>query len=126
MSTDPVSTPPGLPTERTALAWQRSALSLAGVSVVVARITYEAVGPLALVVLAIGLGHTAVLFATSQRHYRERSGMPAAPRGARLARVNRVALRPWSAGVHSALLSVQVVLLGVCVLADVLTHAPAT
>lgn len=107
---------PGLQPERTALAWQRSALSLAGVSAVVARLTYGVVGPLAVVVLATGLAHTAVLFATSQRHYRVRLGMPA----------TRAALRPWAAGVHSALLSAQVVLLGVCVLAAVLTQAPAT
>ena len=40
---------PGLQPERTALAWQRTGLALAGASVVVARLTFSTVGVLAVV-----------------------------------------------------------------------------
>lgn len=99
---------PGLQPERTALAWQRSALSLAGASAIVARLTFDTVGWAALFVLATGLGHSAVVFATSQRHYRARTG------------VEPGRLRPWPAGVHSALLGGQVLLLGTLVITETL------
>ncbi len=102
---------PGLQPERTALAWQRSALSLAGVSAVVARLTFDTVGWVAVFVLVTGLGHAAVVFATSQRHYHRRTGVAGRRRA------------PWPAGVHSALLGGQVLLLGALVVAEIVTHA---
>ena len=65
---------PGLQPERTALAWQRSALALAVATIVVGRLTFSTVGLVALLVVALGLGHTAVIFATAHRHYRMRTG----------------------------------------------------
>ena len=97
---------PGLQPERTALAWQRSALALAGATIVVGRLTFGTVGAIALLVVALGVGHAAVIFATAQRHYRIRTGATQA--------------RQWPTGVHAILLSVQVAALGVLELLDVL------
>ena len=101
---------PGLQPERTALAWQRSALSLAGVSAVVARLSFDTVGWVAVFVLVTGLGHAAVVFVTSQRDYRRRTG------------VDGRRPPPWSAGIHSALLGGQVLLLGALVVAEIVIH----
>jgi putative membrane protein len=97
---------PGLQPERTALAWQRSALALAGATIVVGRLTFSAVGVIALLVVALGVGHAAVIFATAQRHYRVRTGA--------------AQTRPWPTAVHAVLLSAQVVALGGLELADLL------
>jgi uncharacterized membrane protein YidH (DUF202 family) len=97
---------PGLQPERTALAWQRTALALAGATIVVGRLTFGTVGVVAVVVVALGVGHAAVIFATSQRHYRNRTGTSPA--------------RQWPTGVHAILLSVQVAALSVLELLDVL------
>jgi putative membrane protein len=97
---------PGLQPERTALAWQRSALALAGATIVVGRLTFSAVGIVALLVVALGVGHAAVIFATAQRHYRVRTGAPQA--------------KPWPTAVHAVLLSLQVAALGGLELVEVL------
>jgi putative membrane protein len=97
---------PGLQPERTALAWQRSALALAAATIVVGRLTFNTVGLVALLVVALGLAHVAVIFATAQRHYRIRTGVQQAKR--------------WPTGVHAALLSLQVAALGVLELLDLL------
>ena len=97
----------GLAIERTALAWQRSSLTLAGASVVVGRLTYQAVGVYALLVVALGLGHAAVLFATAYRRYRIRLGVSTA--------------KAWPTGVHAALIALQVVALSTLELVDVVT-----
>jgi uncharacterized membrane protein YidH (DUF202 family) len=97
---------PGLQPERTALAWQRSALALAVATIVVGRLTFSTVGLVALLVVALGLGHTAVIFATAHRRYRMRTG---AQQGT-----------GWPTAVHAVLLSVQVAALGVLELLDVL------
>jgi uncharacterized membrane protein YidH (DUF202 family) len=102
----PVSRDPGLQPERTALAWQRSALALAGATIVIGRLTFSAVGLIALAVVALGVAHAAVVFATAQRHYRLRTG--------------DVPTRTWPTGVHAALLSAQVAALGVLELLAVL------
>jgi putative membrane protein len=80
---------PGLQPERTALAWQRSALALAVATIVVGRLTFEAAGALALIVVFLGLAHTAALFVLS------RTG------------------RPRAVAVHGVLLSVQVAALAI-------------
>ena len=97
---------PGLQPERTTLAWQRSALALAGATIVVGRLTFGTVGAVALLVVALGVGHAAVIFATAQQHYRIRTGATEA--------------RRWPTGVHAILLVVQVTALGVLELLDVL------
>jgi uncharacterized membrane protein YidH (DUF202 family) len=90
---------PGLQPERTALSWQRSALALAAATIVIGRLTFSAVGLVALFVVAVGVIHAAVVFATAHRHYRLRTGEPD--------------LSTWPTGVHAALLSAQVAALGV-------------
>ena len=97
---------PGLQPERTTLAWQRSALALAGATIVVGRLTFGTVGAVALLVVALGVGHAAVIFATAQQHYRIRTGTSP--------------VRRWPTGVHAVLLSVQVTALGALELLDVL------
>ena len=95
---------PGLQPERTALAWQRSALALAGASVVLARVTFQSVGPLTVVVVLLGITHAAVIFATSRRHYRSR-------------RQNLLAR--WPTAVHGALLVAQVLALSAMELIEI-------
>lgn len=46
---------PGVPNERTALAWQRTALSLVATAAVMARLTWSALGAATLVPLAAAL-----------------------------------------------------------------------
>jgi uncharacterized membrane protein YidH (DUF202 family) len=106
MSAAPRPRDPGLQPERTTLAWQRSALALAGATIVVGRLTFGTVGLVALLVVALGVGHAAVIFATAQQHYRIRTGDSTATQ--------------WPTGVHAALLCVQVTALGVLELLDVL------
>ena len=97
---------PGLQPERTALAWQRSALALAGATIVVGRLTFDTAGIVALLVGALGVGHAAVIFATAQQHYRIQTGEAQGT--------------TWPTGVHAALLSVQVTALATLELVDVL------
>ncbi len=97
MTVSPLPRDPGLQPERTALAWQRSALALAGASVIVARLTVSTAGIVALVVALSGLVHAAVIFLVQRRHYRIRSAGRVAPH--------------WPTAVHAALLSAQVILL---------------
>jgi putative membrane protein len=97
---------PGLQPERTALAWQRSGLALALATIVVGRLTWGAVGFVAVVIVALGIGHAAVIFATAQRHYRIRTGTSQ--------------LKQWPTGVHAGLFGLQVVALGGLELYDVL------
>jgi putative membrane protein len=94
---------PGLQPERTALAWQRTALSIAAAVLIVVRLTVGSVGALAVVVLVFCLGHAVVLLHSSRRRYDARTGA--------------VARQPWSVGVHGALLAVQVLLLAALELA---------
>ena len=99
MTEEPVRRDAGLQPERTALAWQRSALALAGATIVIGRLTFSAVGLAALLVVALGVAHAAVVFATARRHYRVRTG--------------EAHVSTWPTGVHAALLSAQVAALGV-------------
>ncbi|MEO7235780.1 MAG: DUF202 domain-containing protein [Lapillicoccus sp.] len=98
MSLSPPPRDPGLQPERTALAWQRTGLALAGASVVVARLTFETVGVVALLAAMSGLAHAGVLFVVQGRLYRIRSTGQDAPH--------------WPTAVHAVLLCAQVVLLG--------------
>ena len=69
---------PGVQPERTALAWQRTALATAAGSAIVARHTVGPLGPGALVVLAVSLGLALAAFVLGRRRYL------AGPTGSRL------------------------------------------
>ncbi len=88
---------PGLQPERTALAWQRTALSMAAAAAIVARLTVGRLGVITLIVLAFCLAHAAVLFRNSRRRYDARTGA--------------ASHQPRAVGVHGALLGLQVILL---------------
>jgi putative membrane protein len=60
----------GLQPERTALAWRRTALALAGGSVVIMRILPSVIGGAALVLGFAGLGLSLVVLVGSHRRYR--------------------------------------------------------
>ena len=59
----------GLQLERTALAWQRTLLSLAAGSVAAGRALEPVLGPGALAVAALGVGTTVVMFFIARRRY---------------------------------------------------------
>jgi uncharacterized membrane protein YidH (DUF202 family) len=69
---------PGVQKERTALAWQRTALSLMVAAVVTARLTYERLGPAAVVVTGVGLAASGWVFWTSRSRYRHHARLHAA------------------------------------------------
>jgi uncharacterized membrane protein YidH (DUF202 family) len=96
---------PGRQPERTALAWQRTALALAAGTIVVGRLTFSSAGAVAVLVVALGVGHAAVIFATAHQHYRIRTGA--------------VRSRRWPTGVHAAILTAQATVLGLLELFDV-------
>ena len=70
----------GLPNERTALAWQRTALSLAAAAAIVARLTWSELGPLAGVLLLGALGLSGWVFVESRGRYRHDAGTKRRPR----------------------------------------------
>jgi len=102
---------PGLQPERTALAWQRTSLSMAAAVLVVVRLTVGSLGALAVGVLVFCLGHALVLFHSSHRRYGARTGS--------------VARQPWSVGLHGALLALQVLLLALLELVALLAAPPS-
>lgn len=61
--------------ERTALAWQRTALSLMVAAVVLARLGYERLGPVAVALAGLGLVISGWVFWTSRAKYRSRAGI---------------------------------------------------
>ena len=61
---------PGLQPERTALAWRRTALALAGGSVVIMRILPSVIGVAALVLGFAGLALALIVLFGSHRRYR--------------------------------------------------------
>lgn len=66
---------PGLVNERTALAWQRTALSLIAGSVIVARLTFERLGAFALLSALIALPLSLWVFFESRRRYAVDAGV---------------------------------------------------
>lgn len=62
-------TGPGLQNERTALAWQRTALSVLAGAAALARLTADRLGPLALAGLAVALPLTLWVFFESRGRY---------------------------------------------------------
>ncbi len=101
---------PGLQPERTALAWQRTALSMAAAVLIVVRLTVGSLGALALAVLVFCVGHAVVLFRHSGRRYDVRTGSSAR--------------QPWSVGLHGALLALQVLLLALLEVTALLVTPP--
>ena len=61
--------------ERTALAWQRTALALIAGSAVLTRLTFERLGPLALVSVGVAAPLGLWLFFESRRRYRHDAGL---------------------------------------------------
>lgn len=98
---------PGLQPERTALAWQRTALSLTGAAFIVGRLTAGVLGPTVIIVLAFSLAHSAVLFRAGRR----RHAMPPDTRGSLSGTGDLPPTPPRSVGIHGALLTLQVILL---------------
>lgn len=94
----------GAQPERTALAWQRTALATAAGSAIVARHTVGPLGPGALIVMAVSIGLALTAFVLGRRRY------VAGPTGSRLTTAgvrHRWAL-PRRDGVAPALLSLAV------------------
>lgn len=81
----------GLADERTALAWQRTALAVVAGAAVMARLTFDSVGPLALVLLGTALGLALWLVLEASTRYRRKSS-PRPPRGGRAPAVLSVAV----------------------------------
>ncbi|KRF21006.1 hypothetical protein ASG90_00900 [Nocardioides sp. Soil797] len=75
----------GLSNERTALAWQRTALSLAAACAIMARLTWSSLGPLAIVLLSVALLLSAWVFVESWVRYSHDAGTRSrpGPRGGR-------------------------------------------
>ena len=77
----------GRANERTALAWQRTALSLLGAALILARLTYDRIGPFALTFLAIAVPATTWALLVGRQRYVAQATTSAAvsPRGGRSA-----------------------------------------
>jgi uncharacterized membrane protein YidH (DUF202 family) len=71
---------PGAANERTALAWQRSALALIAGAAALARLTWSELGPVALVVLGVALALSAWVFVESRLRYAHDVGTRQRPR----------------------------------------------
>jgi uncharacterized membrane protein YidH (DUF202 family) len=76
---------PGLATDRTALAWQRTALATAAGAAIMARLTFDRLGPSALVTMAAALGLSGWILLESRGRYRHDAGLRQRrrPRGGR-------------------------------------------
>lgn len=61
--------------ERTALAWQRTALSLMAAAAILTRLTWDRLGAIALVVLAATLALGGWVFLESRGRYRDAIGL---------------------------------------------------
>jgi uncharacterized membrane protein YidH (DUF202 family) len=71
----------GSPNARTALAWQRTALALVGASAVVGRLTFERLGVLAVLVLAVALLLAGWVLLESRLRYAHAAGARSRGRG---------------------------------------------
>ena len=90
--------PPGTATERTALAWQRTALAVLAGALLLARITFEELGRLAFVVVVVAV--PLALWVLVESRSRARRGVL---RGGRAAAVLTVAVVVLAAGELTAL-----------------------
>lgn len=77
----------GLANERTALAWQRTALSLAAAAAVLGRLTFVRLHWVAVVLLGFAIVLCIWVFAEARGKYAQRPGVPrrGRPRGGRAA-----------------------------------------
>ncbi|QZY30448.1 DUF202 domain-containing protein [Nocardioides coralli] len=84
----------GLQNERTALAWQRTALALLVAAAVTARLTYDRLGPAAVIVSAAGVTACCWVFWHGRARYRQRNapGTDSPLRGGRSALALTVAV----------------------------------
>ncbi len=105
----PVPEPPGLANERTALAWQRTALSVVAAALVVARLSIERVGVLVLVVAVAGVVLGGWVAVEGLGRYRSRHGLAGSPGSGVRGRGGRA----------TALLTVTVVLVALTELAAI-------
>lgn len=71
---------PGVANERTALAWQRTALSLVAAAAIMARLTWDRLGGLDAGLLAVAMGLALWVFAESRGRYRHDQGSRPRPR----------------------------------------------
>jgi uncharacterized membrane protein YidH (DUF202 family) len=101
----------GSPNARTALAWQRTALALVGASAVVARLTFDRVGVLAVLVLTVALLLAVWVLLESRLRYVHAAGIRGRGRG--------------RSGRAPAAVTVSVVLIGLVELVAVVT-SPGT
>ncbi len=72
---------PGISNERTALAWQRTALSLVAGSAIIARLGVEDAGLVIVVLLAVAAALGLWVFVESSARYRHSHGARRRPRG---------------------------------------------
>ncbi|WP_283095421.1 DUF202 domain-containing protein [Nocardioides alcanivorans] len=72
---------PGLANERTALAWQRTALSLVAGAAIVARLTADDAGTLVLIMLVLAAVLGLWVVVESSARYRHSTGRTMRPRG---------------------------------------------
>jgi uncharacterized membrane protein YidH (DUF202 family) len=73
----------GSANERTALAWQRTALSVVGGSAVLTRLTLDRLGAAAVVSVVVGVPLGMLLFVEGRSRYRRRAGDEPPRRGGR-------------------------------------------
>ncbi len=83
----------GMQAERTALAWQRTGLSVAVAAAILARLTYGDLGVWALLALAVSLGLCGWVLVESRTRYRGRVGL----------REERAGLGGWSAALCASI-----------------------
>jgi uncharacterized membrane protein YidH (DUF202 family) len=76
---------PGVQNERTALAWQRTALSLMTGAAILSRVTFTRLGPVALVALVVSFPLALWAFLESRSRYQHDAGvrLRRGPRGGR-------------------------------------------
>lgn len=70
---------PGGQNERTSLAWQRTALSIAAGAAVVSRLTISNIGAWAIIVFALSVAMSVVTFLSARWEYRRRAQLQAPP-----------------------------------------------
>jgi hypothetical protein len=71
---------PGNANERTALAWQRTALSLVGGAAVLGRLTFDRLGVVAVAMLGVSTGLALWVLAESRGRYAHDAGVRRRPR----------------------------------------------
>ena len=86
----------GLQAERTALAWQRTALSFAVASLLGARLLLDVFNILSYIVAALGMGLTAMVFLIGHQRYRSVQNLLQNSLHNRIPLVSAVPLLMWA------------------------------